>query len=107
MPHKVFDGMPDDDGCLFHYNAVIGCARRGWFNKALSLFREMTKASVEPALLAALSVCAPLGDLTLGKWIHSYVNKKFHGRNQEIGVHLHDALIHTYASKLWRDSRSI
>lgn len=80
---------------------AIGCARHGWFSKALSWFQEMTTACVEvdqAAFVAVLLACAELGDLNLAKCIHSYVNKKFLGRNQEIGVRLHNTLIHIYAS---------
>lgn len=52
----------------------------------------------QAALIAALSTCAELGDLTLGESIHSYMSKKFQGRIQETSFRLQNALIHMYAS---------
>uniref|UniRef100_A0A803M111 Pentatricopeptide repeat-containing protein n=1 Tax=Chenopodium quinoa TaxID=63459 RepID=A0A803M111_CHEQI len=79
---RIFDGMPVRN-VVSWTTMLTGCARNGWFRHALSLFQEMRRAGLEldqASLTVALSVCAELGDLSTGKWIHSYVNKAFDGR---------------------------
>lgn len=93
----VFDEMPERN-VISWTTMVAGCAQNGRCKQALVLFREMKRANVEldqVALVAALSACAELGDLKLGRWIHSCV---FHFRNQAVLVSLNNALIHMYAS---------
>ncbi|GAB4845427.1 hypothetical protein Ancab_038834 [Ancistrocladus abbreviatus] len=97
---RLFDEIPDRS-VVSWTTMVSGCARRGRCRQALSLFSEMRRAGIEldqVALISALSACAELGDLYLGRWIHSYVNKAFLGRREEIHVPLHNALMHMYSS---------
>lgn len=97
---KVFDEMPERNVQTWT-TMVAGLAQNGHCKLALSLFNQMTRAGVEldqVALVAALSACAELGDLTLGKWIHRFVERTWRSRNQPVLVSLSNALIHMYAS---------
>ncbi|KAH1117779.1 hypothetical protein GLYMA_17G101900v4 [Glycine max] len=98
---RVFDVMPCRN-VVSWTTMVAGCARNGKSRQALLLFGEMRRACVEldqVALVAALSACAELGDLKLGRWIHWYVQQRFVARNwQQPSVRLNNALIHMYAS---------
>ncbi|KAK0574009.1 hypothetical protein LWI29_016896 [Acer saccharum] len=74
---RVFDKISEP--CVVSYNAIIaGYARRSRPNEALSLFRELQERNLKPTdvtMLSALSSCALLGSLELGKWIHEYIKK--------------------------------
>ncbi|XP_029145778.1 pentatricopeptide repeat-containing protein At1g05750, chloroplastic-like [Arachis hypogaea] len=98
---RVFDEMPCRN-VVSWTTMVAGCARGGKCKQALSLFGEMSRAGVEldqVALVAALTACAELGDLKLGRWIHWYVEQRFVVRNNEQpSLRLSNALIHMYAS---------
>ncbi|KAF6142961.1 hypothetical protein GIB67_003917 [Kingdonia uniflora] len=48
-------------------------------------------------MVVTLSACAELGDLEIGRWIHSYVDKTFGSTNQLKLVSLNNAIIHMYA----------
>ncbi|KAF8378719.1 hypothetical protein HHK36_030068 [Tetracentron sinense] len=91
---RTFDEMPERN-VVSWTTMIAGCARSGRCKQALALFREMQRAHVEidqVVLVAALSACAELGDLTMGRWIHSYI------RNQPRLVRLNNALVHMYSS---------
>ncbi|KMT10774.1 hypothetical protein BVRB_5g114300 [Beta vulgaris subsp. vulgaris] len=96
----VFDALPVRT--VVAWTAMLrGCAQNGWFRHALWLFQEMRRASLEldqVSLVVALSVCAEIGDLSIGKWIHSYVIKASDGEGRDVCVRLHNALVHMYAS---------
>lgn len=97
---RVFDAMPCRN-VVSWTTMVAGCAQNGKCRQALLLFGEMRRARVEldqVALVAALSACAELGDLKLGRWIRWYVQQWFVARNQQPSVRLSNALIHMYAS---------
>ncbi|KAK6128140.1 hypothetical protein DH2020_038118 [Rehmannia glutinosa] len=97
---RVFEEMPERN--LVSWTTMIaGCAQNGRCKEALALFQEMQRENVEfdqVTLVAVLSACAELGDLNLGKWIHSYVFESFTYRNQPVLISLKNALIHMYAS---------
>ncbi|KAK7292195.1 hypothetical protein RIF29_07966 [Crotalaria pallida] len=98
---RVFDEMPSRN-VVSWTTMIAGCAQNGKCKQALLLFGEMRRARVEldqVALVSALSACAELGDLKLGRWIHWYVKQRFVGRNQlQPSVRLNNALIHMYGS---------
>lgn len=97
---KVFDEMPERNVQSWT-TMVAGFAQNGHCKLALSLFSQMGRAGValdQVALVAALSACAELGDLTLGKWIHRYIQKTWQSRNWPVLVSLFNSLIHMYAS---------
>ncbi|KAF9616973.1 hypothetical protein IFM89_033043 [Coptis chinensis] len=57
---------------------IAGYAQMNHPNEAIQIFRRMQLEDVKPdeiAMLAALSACAHLGALELGKWIHDYIDK--------------------------------
>ncbi|KAL9438536.1 hypothetical protein AB3S75_024248 [Citrus x aurantiifolia] len=97
---KIFDEMPHRN-VVSWTTMISGCAQNGKSRQALSLFNEMRRARVgldQVALVAALSACAEIGDLNLGKWIHSYVEENFSVGREPVLVSLNNALIHMYAS---------
>ncbi|MED6197093.1 hypothetical protein PIB30_053482 [Stylosanthes scabra] len=98
---RVFDEMPCRN-VVSWTTMVAGCARGGKCKQALSLFGQIRRAGVEldqVALVAALTACAELGDLKLGRWIHRYVEQSFVVRKKEQpSLRLSNALIHMYAS---------
>lgn len=97
---KVFDEMPEKNVVSWTI-MIAGFARHGKCKQALSFFSQLRRAGVEldqVALVAALSACAELGDLGLGRWIHSYIKEISRFRSQRLLVSLNNALIHMYAS---------
>ncbi|KAE8730872.1 Transcription elongation factor (TFIIS) family protein, putative isoform 1 [Hibiscus syriacus] len=65
--------------------------------KALELFRKMQMLNVETdqvTLTVALSACADLGSLEMGKWIHTYVRQKL---ELQADLSLDNAFINMYA----------
>lgn len=92
---RVFDKIPDP--CVVVHNAMIkGYARSSRPNEALALFRELQASNLKPTdvtMLSALSSCALLGALDLGKWIHEYVKKNRFDRYVKVNT----ALIDMYA----------
>ncbi|CAI8610078.1 unnamed protein product [Vicia faba] len=91
-----FDKMPQKN-VVSWTTMIAGCAQNGQSKQALLLFDQMRRAHVEfdqVVLVAALSACAELGDLKLGRWIHWYVKK----RQKQPSVRLNNALMHMYAS---------
>ncbi|KAJ7973283.1 Pentatricopeptide repeat [Quillaja saponaria] len=62
------------------WNLMISClAQSGHDNKALEFFHEMWDQGFEPdevTLVTMLPVCARLGTVDVGKWIHSYAGSR-------------------------------
>jgi pentatricopeptide repeat protein len=97
---RIFDEMPERN-VISWTTMISGCAHNGRCRQALSLFGEMRRAHVEldqVSLVAALSACAEIGNLNLGRWIHGYIEERMSVRNQPLLVSLNNALIHMYAS---------
>eukprot|EP00268_Persea_americana_P002959 TRINITY_DN10893_c0_g1_i1.p1 TRINITY_DN10893_c0_g1~~TRINITY_DN10893_c0_g1_i1.p1 ORF type:complete len:627 (+),score=102.52 TRINITY_DN10893_c0_g1_i1:102-1982(+) len=92
----VFEEMPERN--VFSWTAMlVGYVRNDMPERALLVFRRMQREGVrvdEVAVLSALSACARVGALELGRWIHDYA-----GRNRlRMGkVSLTNALIDMYA----------
>lgn len=92
----VFEEMPERN--VFSWTAMVtGYVRNNMPERALSVFRRMQREGVradEVAVLSALSACARVGALELGRWIHDYA-----GRNglRMVKVSLANALIDMYA----------
>lgn len=92
---RVFDKIVEP--CVVSYNAIVtGYVRSSRPNEALVLIRELQERNLRPTdvtMLSALSSCALLGSLELGKWIHEYVKK--YGFDKYVKVST--ALIDMYA----------
>ncbi|KAK1263443.1 Pentatricopeptide repeat-containing protein [Acorus gramineus] len=74
---EVFDRMEERN--LVSWNAMIsGYSQNGWPNEALELFREMQRLGFKPpeiATMSALTSCAQLSALRLGKEAHCFALK--------------------------------
>ncbi|KAI0501784.1 hypothetical protein KFK09_016729 [Dendrobium nobile] len=74
----VFDDISDKN--LIAWSAMIsGYARIGMVNEALELFREMQEVGISPdevTMVSVISACAKAGALDLGRWLHSFVDRK-------------------------------
>ncbi|KAG9133749.1 hypothetical protein Leryth_018450 [Lithospermum erythrorhizon] len=92
---KVFDEMPERN--VVAWSAMIGgYSRLGRVNEALDMFREMQKAGVmadEVTLASVVSACAMSGALDLGRWVHTYIDKKGVRNDLELCT----ALVNMYA----------
>ncbi|KAF8037365.1 hypothetical protein BT93_B0315 [Corymbia citriodora subsp. variegata] len=90
--HQVFDEMGERNSVS--WNALItGYTHNRKFAEALDLFREMQADGVEPTevtMVGVLSACAHLGALSLGKWIHEYIDCHGLSLNEFLGTSLVD-----------------
>lgn len=79
--HILFEGIDVKD--LVSWNVMIGgYTHMSHYKEALGLFRQLQLSDLQPndiTLLSVLPACAHLGALDLGKWIHAYIDKNFHG----------------------------
>ncbi|CAM8909784.1 unnamed protein product [Rhodiola kirilowii] len=92
---KLFDEMPERSTAS--WNPMIdGYAKLGCFREALAVFVEMQRSGIVPdevTMVTAISACAHLGALDLGKEIHfSALQNGYH-----IDVFFGSALIDMYA----------
>lgn len=92
----MFDNLVTKDEAS--WSAMItGYTKSGMYARALIIFQEMVTGYQvfpnESALVSALSACAHLGALELGRWMHAYLSKT--GAN--ISCSLNTALIYMYA----------
>ncbi|GJZ20248.1 pentatricopeptide repeat-containing protein [Tanacetum coccineum] len=74
---KFFRDMPTKD--LVSWNTVIGgLVRDKRVNEAMSHFHQMQSENVYPneiTFISLLSVCAQVGALDIGRWLHSYIDR--------------------------------
>lgn len=93
---RLFDEMPERD--IIAWNAMLSAyAQSRLPMDALELFREMQIANFRPnevTLVNALSACSQLGCLTLGEWIHTYIDREADVRQTST---LNNSLVHMYA----------
>ncbi|KAL8225710.1 hypothetical protein R6Q57_018267 [Mikania cordata] len=93
--HQVFDEMPIRN--VVSWTALISAyVHNQKPNSALKLFREMQVNNLDPdqvTLTVALSACADLGALDMGKWIHNFIcrNNKM---NKDLS--LYNSLLNMY-----------
>ncbi|KAK9073262.1 hypothetical protein SSX86_007586 [Deinandra increscens subsp. villosa] len=93
--HQVFDEMPTRN--VFSWTALISAyVHNQKPNDALRLFREMQMENLDPdhvTLTVALSACAELGALDMGKWIHNFLH-----RNKKVkkDLSLYNSLLNMY-----------
>lgn len=85
------------DRSIVSWNSMISClAQSGRESEALRLFGEMREQGFEPdeaTVVTILSVCARLGAVDVGQWIHSYAASK--GLIQEV-ISVGNALVDFY-----------
>lgn len=76
VARKVFDEMPQ--GTLVAWNSMIsGYEQNGLAEEAIELFCIMRDSGFEfdsVTFVSVLSACSQLGALSLGRWIHEYIN---------------------------------
>lgn len=90
----LFDEMPQRN-VVSWTSLISGYSQGRQFACALKLFSEMMRAKVKPdkmTLATVLSVCAHLGDLHLGKKIHSYIRE----HNIEVDIYIGNSLVDMY-----------
>ncbi|KAK1584492.1 hypothetical protein Q3G72_033453 [Acer saccharum] len=89
---KVFDEMGERS--VVSWNAVItACVESCWLGDAIGYFVKMMDFGFEPdetTMVVALSACVKLGNLSLGKWIHSQVIERGMVLNCQLGTALVD-----------------
>eukprot|EP01018_Ginkgo_biloba_P039769 Gb_41015 [translate_table: standard] len=89
---QVFDKMPARD--LVSWTKMIaGYAQKGHAKEALILFHEMQLADITPdpvTVVIVLPVCAHLGALQQGKWIHDYIIRSGFESDVFVGTALMD-----------------
>ncbi|KAF3789783.1 Pentatricopeptide repeat-containing protein [Nymphaea thermarum] len=92
---KMFDQMVERT--IVSWNVVIsGLAQKGLSDEALEMFRKLCEQGTKPddaTIVAVLPVCAQLGALKLGRWIHEKVVENRHKQN----VSVMNALVDMYA----------
>ncbi|KAA8525103.1 hypothetical protein F0562_007033 [Nyssa sinensis] len=91
---QVFDEIPEGD--VVSWTAMIdGYVKKNMPDEAFGLFDLMLSSSVEPnevTMITLLSACSQKGDLSLGKSIHEYVEKK----NIKFSLNLMNAMLDMY-----------
>ncbi|KAF6175031.1 hypothetical protein GIB67_039579 [Kingdonia uniflora] len=78
MARTLFDGTDERDVML--WTAMIsGYAQAKCLKEAIDLFVEMRNSGENPnevTMVSLLSLCADVGALDIGKWIHAYIDKQ-------------------------------
>ncbi|KAK8950060.1 Pentatricopeptide repeat-containing protein [Platanthera guangdongensis] len=76
---RVIFGDISDKNLIVWSAMISGYSRIGMVNEALGLFREMQEAGILPdevTMVSVISACAKAGALDLGRWVHSFVDRK-------------------------------
>ncbi|CAL9003631.1 unnamed protein product [Prunus brigantina] len=91
----LFDSVDNKDVMI--WSALISAyAHANCTNQASDLFAQMKDSGVRPnqvTMVSLISLCAEVGALDLGKWVHSYINQQ----RMEVDVILRTALVDMYA----------
>ncbi|CAN6575434.1 unnamed protein product [Malus baccata var. baccata] len=91
----VFDSVDNKDVMI--WSALISAyAHANCTNEASQLFARMKNSRARPnqvTMVSLISLCAEVGALDLGKWVHSYINQQ----RVEVDVILRTALVDMYA----------
>ncbi|WCJ25711.1 Pentatricopeptide repeat (PPR) superfamily protein [Euphorbia peplus] len=92
---KVFDNMIERS--LVSWNSVItSCVESSWLRVAIGYFVKMKESGFEAnetTMVLMLSVCAEMGNLSFGKWIHGQVIE----RGVLVNLQLGTAFVNMYA----------
>lgn len=90
--HKVFDEM--SHRTLVSWNSMVSVnVECGWLYEALGLFVKMKNSGLVPdetTMVVVLSACSRIGNLSLGKWVHSQVIERGMVLNCKLGTALVD-----------------
>lgn len=90
--YKVFDKM--SYRTVVSWNSILSaCIGSSWFAKAFEIFAEMRRSGFDPdeaTMVIMLSASAEIGNLSLGKWIHSQVIIRAMVVNCQLGTALVD-----------------
>ncbi|KAK6155086.1 hypothetical protein DH2020_009334 [Rehmannia glutinosa] len=90
--YKVFDEMTYRT--VVSWNSIISAnVECSWFYDSVALFINMRESGFQPdetTMVIVLSACAELGNLSLGKWVHSQVIAKGMNVNCQLGTALVD-----------------
>lgn len=90
--YKVFDEMTYRT--VVSWNSIISAnVECSWFDDSVELFIKMRSSGFEPdetTMVIVLSACVELGNLSLGKWVHSQVIEKGMLVNCQLGTALVD-----------------
>ncbi|TXG57556.1 hypothetical protein EZV62_015385 [Acer yangbiense] len=90
--YKVFDEMGERS--VVSWNAVItACVESCWLGDAIGYFVKMMDFGFEldeTTMVVVLSACIKLGNLSLGKWIHSQMIERGMVLNYQLGTTLVD-----------------
>ncbi|XP_059651741.1 pentatricopeptide repeat-containing protein At1g08070, chloroplastic-like [Cornus florida] len=91
---KVFDESSQRD--LVSWTTLIqGYVKMGFWKEGIRVFLEMCEVKLradEMTMVIVLSACANIGDLSLGRKIHSYI----HDNNVKLDVYIGNALVDMY-----------
>ncbi|XVF82361.1 hypothetical protein PTKIN_Ptkin16aG0040600 [Pterospermum kingtungense] len=92
---NIFDRIPAR--ILVNWNALIsGYAQNGFCAEALEMFRKMQSEGFEPdevTITSVLSACAQIGELHVGKEVHSLIK----GKGMKVNQFVLNALLDMYA----------
>ncbi|XP_065856441.1 pentatricopeptide repeat-containing protein At3g24000, mitochondrial [Euphorbia lathyris] len=75
--HFIFDGMAAKNEVSWN-SLIAGHARIGNEEHVFNLFSEMLRENIQPTQFSCrvlLSVCANIGSLERGKWVHAFIIK--------------------------------
>ena len=92
---SIFDNMESKN--IVSWNAMIsGYEQNGNSKEAIELFQQMQQSGIQPnqvTFTIALSACANLADLSLGKKIHSQINES----GIEWNIEMKNSLLNMYS----------
>ncbi|KAL4202386.1 hypothetical protein AMTRI_Chr02g263480 [Amborella trichopoda] len=95
IARELFNQMEEKN--VITWNTMIsGYSQSGHYQEAFDLFRDMLNAKVEPDSVTfgiVLSVCARLGSVNQGLWLHAYLDRE----KMEIDAIKGTALINMYS----------
>ncbi|KAK1581110.1 hypothetical protein Q3G72_003231 [Acer saccharum] len=94
LAHEVFNNIPNRDSVSWT-TMIVRYKEMGRFENAITLFVEMVKDRVLPTqftITSVLASCAAIGDLGVGRKVHSFVVKLGLGRC----VHVTNSLLNMY-----------
>ncbi|OVA19414.1 Pentatricopeptide repeat [Macleaya cordata] len=93
---NLFESMHKRD--VVSWTTMIGgYAKTGFYEEAIRVFQVMIEGGEaepnEATLVTILSVCVSVGSLSLGQWVHSYMDGK---HDFMMDVHVRNALMNMY-----------